>query len=138
MTALMNKLIVDDAGQDLAEYGIALAVIGVIAAAAAIVIANDVGTLAGEWTWARRTPPWRLERGELPTRPPWLAPAVALLAAALTAAAPVAAVTTRRGAPLLWRVEWYGRRSHLFGTVHLPLDLDAALGEEGRAALADA
>ncbi len=45
MTALMNKLIVDDAGQDLAEYGIALAVIGVIAAAAAIVIANDVGTL---------------------------------------------------------------------------------------------
>ena len=45
MTALMNKLIVDDAGQDLAEYGIALAVIGVIAAAAAIVIAQDVGTL---------------------------------------------------------------------------------------------
>jgi Flp pilus assembly pilin Flp len=45
MTALMKKLIVDDAGQDLAEYGIALAVIGVIAAAAAIVIANDVGTL---------------------------------------------------------------------------------------------
>ena len=32
-------------GQDLAEYGIALAVIGVIAAAAAIVIAKDVGTL---------------------------------------------------------------------------------------------
>jgi len=48
MTALMKKLIVDDAGQDLAEYGIALAVIGVIAAAAAIVIANDVGTL-----WSR-------------------------------------------------------------------------------------
>ena len=45
MTALMKKLIVDDAGQDLAEYGIALAVIGVIAAAAAIVIALDVGTL---------------------------------------------------------------------------------------------
>ena len=45
MTALMKKLIVDDAGQDLAEYGIALAVIGVIAAAAAIVIAVDVGTL---------------------------------------------------------------------------------------------
>src|SRR5207249_11034829 len=61
---------------------------------------------------------------------------LALLAAALTAAAPVAAATARRGAPLLWRVEWYGRRSHLFGTVHLPLD--AALGEEGRAALADA
>ena len=48
MKALMKKLIVDDAGQDLAEYGIALAVIGVIAAAAAIVIANDVGTL-----WSR-------------------------------------------------------------------------------------
>ena len=48
MTALMKKLIVDDAGQDLAEYGNALAVIGVIAAAAAIVIANDVGTL-----WSR-------------------------------------------------------------------------------------
>ncbi len=48
MTALMKKLIVDDAGQDLAEYGIALAVIGVIAAAAAVVIANDVGTL-----WSR-------------------------------------------------------------------------------------
>ncbi len=45
MTAMMKKLIVDDAGQDLAEYGIALAVIGVIAAAAAIVIAQDVGTL---------------------------------------------------------------------------------------------
>jgi len=48
MTALMKNLIVDDAGQDLAEYGIALAVIGVIAAAAAIVIAVDVGTL-----WSR-------------------------------------------------------------------------------------
>ena len=45
MTALVKKLIADDAGQDLAEYGIALAVIGVIAAAAAIVIAKDVGTL---------------------------------------------------------------------------------------------
>ena len=48
MTTLMKKLIVDDVGQDLAEYGIALAVIGVIAAAAAIVIALDVGTL-----WSR-------------------------------------------------------------------------------------
>ena len=45
MTALMKKLIVDDAGQDLAEYGIALAVIGVLAGAAAIIIATDVGTL---------------------------------------------------------------------------------------------
>ena len=48
MTALVKKLAADEAGQDLAEYGIALAVIGVIAAAAAIVIANDVGTL-----WSR-------------------------------------------------------------------------------------
>jgi Flp pilus assembly pilin Flp len=48
MTSLMKKLVTDDAGQDLAEYGIALAVIGVIAAAAAIVIAKDVGTL-----WSR-------------------------------------------------------------------------------------
>ena len=45
MTALMIRLVADDAGQDLAEYGIALAVIGTIAAAAAIVIARDVGTL---------------------------------------------------------------------------------------------
>ena len=52
MTALMKKLIVDDVGQDLAEYGIALAVIGVIAAAAAVVIANDVGTL-----WSRAQNP---------------------------------------------------------------------------------
>ncbi len=45
MMNLMKKLIVDEAGQDLAEYGIALAVIGTIAAAAAIIIAQDVGTL---------------------------------------------------------------------------------------------
>ena len=48
MMELMKKLVADDAGQDLAEYGIALAVIGTIAAAAAIVIAQDVGTL-----WSR-------------------------------------------------------------------------------------
>ena len=48
MTSLMKKLVADDAGQDLAEYGIALAVIGIIAAAAAIVIAKDVGSL-----WSR-------------------------------------------------------------------------------------
>ena len=45
MTALVKKLIADEAGQDLAEYGIALAVIGVVAGAAAVVIARDVGTL---------------------------------------------------------------------------------------------
>ncbi|TMB03182.1 MAG: Flp family type IVb pilin [Deltaproteobacteria bacterium] len=51
MTALMMRLVADEAGQDLAEYGIALAVIGTIAAAAAIVIANDVGTL---WSKAQK------------------------------------------------------------------------------------
>jgi Flp pilus assembly pilin Flp len=45
---LAKKLVAAETGQDLAEYGIALAVIGVIAAAAAIVIAKDVGTL-----WSR-------------------------------------------------------------------------------------
>ncbi len=48
MTAVVNELIANDAGQDLAEYGIALAVIGLIAGAAAVVIALDVGTL-----WSR-------------------------------------------------------------------------------------
>jgi len=45
MTGIFARLVTDDRGQDLAEYGIALAVIGVLAAAAAIVIAVDVGTL---------------------------------------------------------------------------------------------
>ena len=48
MITSLKKLVADDAGQDLAEYGIALAIIGVIAAAAAIVIAKDVGSL-----WSR-------------------------------------------------------------------------------------
>ena len=48
MTGIVERLVSDDSGQDLAEYGIALAVIGVIAAAAAIVIATDVGSL-----WSR-------------------------------------------------------------------------------------
>jgi len=50
MLNLIKKLVADDAAQDLAEYGIALAVIGVIAAAAAIIIAKDVGTL---WSQAQ-------------------------------------------------------------------------------------
>src|SRR5207244_4551760 len=62
--------------------------------------------------------------------------ALATLLACALAGSPATAVTRR--APLLWRVERNGRTSHLFGTVHLPLDLDATLGEEGRAALADA
>jgi Flp pilus assembly pilin Flp len=48
MTGIFARLVTDDRGQDLAEYGIALAVIGLIAGAAAVVIAKDVGTL-----WSR-------------------------------------------------------------------------------------
>jgi len=50
MLAKLTHLVRDDSGQDLAEYGIALAVIGTLAAAAAIVIAGDVGTL---WSQAQ-------------------------------------------------------------------------------------
>jgi len=48
MNGMIKRLVSDDSGQDLAEYGIALAVIGIIAAAAALVIATDVGSL-----WSR-------------------------------------------------------------------------------------
>ena len=37
--------------------------------------------------------------------------------------------------PYLWRVERYGRTSHLFGTIHVGVDAEAALGPEGREAL---
>jgi hypothetical protein len=50
MNGLLACLATDDSAQDLAEYGIALAVIGILAAAAAIVIAQDVGTL---WSQAQ-------------------------------------------------------------------------------------
>jgi uncharacterized protein len=40
-----------------------------------------------------------------------------------------------RGEPLLWRVEQGGAVSHLFGTCHLPLDLEKALGPAGVDAL---
>ena len=50
MNLLLAHLATDDSAQDLAEYGIALAVIGILAAAAAIVIASDVGTL---WSQAQ-------------------------------------------------------------------------------------
>jgi hypothetical protein len=50
MLSLLKKLITDDGGQDLAEYGIALAVIGVAAGAAALAISTDVGAL---WTNAQ-------------------------------------------------------------------------------------
>jgi Flp pilus assembly pilin Flp len=42
---LLRKFVNDDTAQDLAEYGIALAVIGAGAAVAAIVIAGNVNTL---------------------------------------------------------------------------------------------
>ena len=45
MITIFKKLVRDDKGQDLAEYGIALAVIGVGAALAAIAIAGNVSTL---------------------------------------------------------------------------------------------
>ena len=50
MTTLLFSLLQDDSAQDLAEYGIALAVIGLVAGAAALVIATDVGSL---WTKAQ-------------------------------------------------------------------------------------
>ncbi len=43
-----------------------------------------------------------------------------------------------RRTPLVWRVDKGGVASHLFGTVHVPMDLDTALGSAGRAALRDA
>ena len=45
----LKKLWKDEAGQDLAEYGIALAVIGAGAGLAAVAIAGSVNTL---WTTA--------------------------------------------------------------------------------------
>ncbi len=50
MLSVLKKLVRDDTGQDLAEYGIALAVIGGLAAVAAIAIATDVNTL---WSQAQ-------------------------------------------------------------------------------------
>jgi len=47
MLNIIKKLVRDESGQDLAEYGIALAVIGIGAAAAAVLIAGNVNTL---WT----------------------------------------------------------------------------------------
>ncbi len=45
MMNVLKKLVRDEKGQDLAEYGIALAVIGTGAAVAALAIAGDVGTI---------------------------------------------------------------------------------------------
>ena len=48
MIKILKQLIGEESGQDLAEYGIALAVIGTVAGAAAVAISGDVGTL-----WSR-------------------------------------------------------------------------------------
>jgi Flp pilus assembly pilin Flp len=48
MFKVLKRLATEESGQDLAEYGIALAVIGVGAAVAAIAIAGNVSTL-----WSR-------------------------------------------------------------------------------------
>lgn len=45
MLNVLRKLVRDEAGQDLAEYGIALAIIAVGAGAIAVAIATDVETL---------------------------------------------------------------------------------------------
>ncbi len=45
MLKLLKKFVSDETAQDLAEYGIALAVIGAGAAIAAVAIAGDVNTL---------------------------------------------------------------------------------------------
>jgi Flp pilus assembly pilin Flp len=50
MVALLRKLVQDESAQDLAEYGIALAVIGAGAAVAAVAIATDVNKL---WSTAQ-------------------------------------------------------------------------------------
>lgn len=45
MLALLKRLVAEESAQDLAEYGIALAVIGTAAGLAAVAISTDVGTL---------------------------------------------------------------------------------------------
>jgi Flp pilus assembly pilin Flp len=45
MLTLLKRLIAEESAQDLAEYGIALAVIAVAAGAIAVAIAGDVTTL---------------------------------------------------------------------------------------------
>jgi Flp pilus assembly pilin Flp len=50
INTVLKKLIREETAQDLAEYGIALAVIGTVVAAAAALIATDVGTL---WSQAQ-------------------------------------------------------------------------------------
>jgi len=48
MLNLLRRLLREQTAQDLAEYGIALATIGIVAVVVAVIIAGDVGTL-----WSR-------------------------------------------------------------------------------------
>jgi len=48
MLSLLSRLLREQTAQDLAEYGIALATISIVAIVVAIIIATDVGTL-----WSR-------------------------------------------------------------------------------------
>jgi len=50
--SLLLRLWFDDRGQDLAEYGVTLAVIGALAATAAVAISKDVDAL---WVAAGKT-----------------------------------------------------------------------------------
>jgi Flp pilus assembly pilin Flp len=50
MLPALKRLVRDTSAQDLAEYGIALAIIAVAAGAVAVLVAGEVGTL---WTNAR-------------------------------------------------------------------------------------
>jgi len=45
MGNLLKRLVRDEAGQDLAEYGVALAVIAIAGAAIAVAVGKDVQTL---------------------------------------------------------------------------------------------
>ena len=45
MLNLLERLLRDQIAQDLAEYGIALATISVVAIVVAIIVAGDIGTL---------------------------------------------------------------------------------------------
>jgi len=52
MLALLKRFLKDESGQDLAEYGIALAVIAGLVGAIAVAISTDVTSL---WTNAQTT-----------------------------------------------------------------------------------
>jgi len=51
MLNLLRRLLREQTAQDLAEYGIALATIGIVAVVVAVIIAGDVGTL---WSRAQK------------------------------------------------------------------------------------